>query len=388
MKPSHIAMDRIVEREYKTNRKYRKEIDKSERPMLRHGRKMSDEEILARLASLGLSITKEHFASLSSGFLSAEQMSLSLSNECRLKLKSFDQDWIWIGLTVLWERWQLERPSLEMIDDRIQEGYEKAHRGDSASAARVWSETWKTVLEIADARGLKSLAALDDIFLGSEFLENWIQDLEVEFWNASSDNPEFLNARIRFCEKVMQRFPKEDELILENFRRAIGESYYALGEAARTDRLFRGWLDADPEWGWGWIGWADCYTFNKPIDYDRAEEILKQGLSVPDVRDKYDLVERLADVYEEAKEKVKAREIRKQLENMNQIDADIEVDEEGRILRIRQVMDFGEEGLPLDRLPDLENALRAETPIKIDKTGRNDPCPCGSGKKYKKCHGL
>ncbi len=25
--------------------------------------------------------------------------------------------------------------------------------------------------------------------------------------------------------------------------------------------------------------------------------------------------------------------------------------------------------------------------IKGDKTGRNDPCPCGSGKKYKKCHG-
>ncbi|MDA8222914.1 SEC-C metal-binding domain-containing protein [Desulfosporosinus sp.] len=22
-----------------------------------------------------------------------------------------------------------------------------------------------------------------------------------------------------------------------------------------------------------------------------------------------------------------------------------------------------------------------------DKTGRNDPCPCGSGKKYKKCSG-
>jgi len=21
------------------------------------------------------------------------------------------------------------------------------------------------------------------------------------------------------------------------------------------------------------------------------------------------------------------------------------------------------------------------------KAGRNDPCPCGSGKKYKKCHG-
>jgi preprotein translocase subunit SecA len=28
-------------------------------------------------------------------------------------------------------------------------------------------------------------------------------------------------------------------------------------------------------------------------------------------------------------------------------------------------------------------------PVKRDrpKVGRNDPCPCGSGKKYKKCHG-
>jgi preprotein translocase subunit SecA len=23
----------------------------------------------------------------------------------------------------------------------------------------------------------------------------------------------------------------------------------------------------------------------------------------------------------------------------------------------------------------------------VAKAGRNDPCPCGSGKKYKKCHG-
>jgi preprotein translocase subunit SecA len=25
--------------------------------------------------------------------------------------------------------------------------------------------------------------------------------------------------------------------------------------------------------------------------------------------------------------------------------------------------------------------------VRGDKVGRNDPCPCGSGKKYKKCHG-
>jgi len=31
---------------------------------------------------------------------------------------------------------------------------------------------------------------------------------------------------------------------------------------------------------------------------------------------------------------------------------------------------------------------RKKTPVKVGpKTGRNDPCPCGSGKKYKKCCG-
>jgi len=32
-------------------------------------------------------------------------------------------------------------------------------------------------------------------------------------------------------------------------------------------------------------------------------------------------------------------------------------------------------------------AGNAAAPIRVPKVGRNDPCPCGSGKKYKKCHG-
>jgi preprotein translocase subunit SecA len=32
---------------------------------------------------------------------------------------------------------------------------------------------------------------------------------------------------------------------------------------------------------------------------------------------------------------------------------------------------------------DVIKTVRREEP----KVGRNDPCPCGSGRKYKKCHG-
>jgi len=34
-----------------------------------------------------------------------------------------------------------------------------------------------------------------------------------------------------------------------------------------------------------------------------------------------------------------------------------------------------------------ELRLSADVPIVFPKVGRNEPCPCGSGKKCKKCHG-
>jgi preprotein translocase subunit SecA len=40
-------------------------------------------------------------------------------------------------------------------------------------------------------------------------------------------------------------------------------------------------------------------------------------------------------------------------------------------------------------LDDLQPVPHVETRVVADedRIGRNDPCPCGSGKKYKKCHG-
>jgi SWIM/SEC-C metal-binding protein len=38
-------------------------------------------------------------------------------------------------------------------------------------------------------------------------------------------------------------------------------------------------------------------------------------------------------------------------------------------------------------ISDLEKLLNPQKPAISKKVGRNDPCPCGSGKKYKKCCG-
>src|SRR5699024_6419663 len=43
---------------------------------------------------------------------------------------------------------------------------------------------------------------------------------------------------------------------------------------------------------------------------------------------------------------------------------------------------------PTDEILDmLTKNTSSNTPVKSKKVGRNEPCPCGSGKKYKKCHG-
>ncbi|HSR05442.1 MAG TPA: SEC-C metal-binding domain-containing protein, partial [Proteiniclasticum sp.] len=34
-----------------------------------------------------------------------------------------------------------------------------------------------------------------------------------------------------------------------------------------------------------------------------------------------------------------------------------------------------------------DNTLKRKPAVKNTRVGRNDPCPCGSGKKYKNCHG-
>ena len=39
----------------------------------------------------------------------------------------------------------------------------------------------------------------------------------------------------------------------------------------------------------------------------------------------------------------------------------------------------------LDKLMAPEVKIKQDPIIKEETVGRNDPCPCGSGKKYKKC---
>ena len=67
--------------------------------------------------------------------------------------------------------------------------------------------------------------------------------------------------------------------------------------------------------------------------------------------------------------------------------ADLQIRYPGQTLTRDELVDEACLALQDLRCYWVEHAPR-HAPRRVDKTpGRNDPCPCGSGKKYKKCHG-
>jgi uncharacterized protein YchJ len=128
---------------------------------------------------------------------------------------------------------------------------------------------------------------------------------------------------------------------------ALAESHFELNEVTHSDSLYRQWLGTDPQWSWGWISWAHCYQSARPEmkDLKRAEQILLEGRAIDQVRDADDITTNLGFIYEQ----------------------------QGRVQESRQLLASVQS----------QPALRHTEP----KVGRNDPCPCGSGKKFKKCCG-
>ena len=359
---SWVTLDRICQEKADAEEDFRRELERNGRPLRSSAAPLSDDELLAKLRALGLDVDRDGVERLCEGALSAEEVAKPIGDKLKLA-NDMKGDWIWISLVALWQRWWPERVCQELLDDKMQAGYVQDAENDTHAAVVTWLDAWSDVLRLCDATGISSIEEFDDRFPMTQSLFNWSQDLEMALENAGRDDGEIRQALIDFCEESFRRFPREDQLLTENRRRTLGGAYFDAGMSEKAEELFRSWLDADPGWGWGWIGWADCYLprAGRPADLARAEKLLHRGYRVPGVRDRVFIAERLQEVCEDS----------------------------GRPDEARQ---FGVQAERLRREP-LRPAVRsvpAPAPGNIARTvkvGRNAPCPCGSGKKFKKCCG-
>jgi tetratricopeptide (TPR) repeat protein len=358
---SWVAMERIVAESLPASPKRQRRA--KDRPMRSDVIYLTDAELLQKLHELGVDVDRRSLERLCDQSLSAEEITKSILERPRFEIRErFDEDRIWICLLALWQRWFPEKPCFELLDDRMQAGYDLRTRSGPEAACRVWLEVWSDVLRIADRTGICTIREFDERFRGSQFLFNWIQDVEDDLWTAGMRDRRFLQARVAVCEEGLRRFASESESLVENRRLALAESYFELGEIARAESLYGQWLRDDPQWSWAWIGWSDRYRFTRSEarDPQKAELILREGLGVADLRDRGDVAERLADLYAEQGRKADAEEVRLQAQ------ARARVEEASRASGA---------------------ALTGPAADVQKKVGRNEPCPCGSGRKFKKCCG-
>jgi tetratricopeptide (TPR) repeat protein len=311
---------------------------------------LSDDQLLAKLSNWGIALERESLGRLCEHNLGAEQVAKRLIDPATFKGRGGKSQIEQVKQCVaqLWQRWFPDTPSFEMLDEKMQAGYallRKQH--NEVDACAVWLDAWSDLLRLLDKSGLQSIEEFDQQFRGSEWVFNWLQEFEQELWNAGIHEPRFFTDRIRVCEENLRRFSSDDALAIENRRRYLAESYFELGDTGKADTLFREWLNADPQWGWGWIGWARCYQFarGQAKDLKKAEQLLLEGQAVAHVRDTDQFDEDLAALYEK----------------------------QGRVNEAQQIR----------RQAQPQPAATHTAP----KVGRNEPCPCGSGKKFKKCCG-
>ncbi len=385
---SWVAMERIYEHEVLPHAKLRKQA--GARPLRVHAKPLTDGELLAKLRSFNLEIDRVGLERKCERALSAEEIARPLMDQSGSRGQ--ESDWIWICVATLWRRWFPDQPSFEELDDKMQAGYELLASRDVVAACRIWLEAWNDVVRLLDKAGIESIEDFDKRFRGTQSLFNWIQDLESELWNAGLEERQFLSERIALCEEGLRRFRCDADLMTENWRRALAESYFELGKAEKVEALYREWLDIDPCWGWGWIGWSDCYRFtrNERVDLNRCEQILREGFAIAAVRDHADIADRLADVCEEQGRDEEAKDFRRRSERRAAtVEVSRTVSSLGKVLRKKTQVNFGEAGLPLSKISS-PAGLSSDTPtppVTRQKVGRNEPCPCGSGKKFKKCCG-
>jgi uncharacterized protein YchJ len=246
---------------------------------------------------------------------------------------------------------------LREIDVKIQRGYEYLSEDNCTDACDVWLEAWEGIKGLFASGFAGDIADLDKKHKWTEFIFNYAQDLEAELHNAGLEDAAYHGKRIEYCRELLQYCDNSEHLMISNTRRAIAEACFESGDEAGGDRLFAQLIDDDPDCGFSYVARASCHQFKASgRDNGKAEEILLSAYSRSGLRDKDAVVDNLIALYQDMHNPEKEKEFTKILSDLR-------------------------------RTESKPGSFQNPMPVKVVKTGRNEPCPCGSGKKYKKCCG-
>jgi hypothetical protein len=165
--------------------------------------------IIKKLHDLGVVIDESTFKAGAMRHRSA----VDLANEMKPGLRGALRDFLELSFCALWKRWLPERPSLEMIDDWILDGYDCSDDHFHNEGLALWRRAWDTLL----ARFNDTMTTVEKtqaaVFPRYSSLLDWTQDYVQEHVHVS---PNYVDAGVRFIDELLAQFYEEHELFRQN----------------------------------------------------------------------------------------------------------------------------------------------------------------------------
>ena len=257
-------------------------------------------EIVSRLEKLGIDGHQAVFVVLTGGRTSAWSIGKTWMNGLSVPPDGADDDFICLAACELWKRYCPERPSMEMLDDWVTEGYDLSQARRNVEAVEIWLRVWEHVRPRIEPH-MTTFDAADAVFQVSQFFGNWIQDFTMEIRNAGISDQKYTEIGIRVIHEVLGQFVDEALNTVLNFRCELGGFLFLADRCEEGEAVLQSIIREYPDLSCGYaeLSTAMGYTTHGIPDYPRAIAIIEQALAYPvvDAAD-WDLEVRLDDFRE------------------------------------------------------------------------------------------
>lgn len=260
--------------------------------------RLETSEIVERLQLSGIDASRSAFAPLAAGLASAWRLGEKWLGGLDHAPDIEDDDFVCLAACELWKRYTPDRPSLEMVDDWVTQGYDFLEASDNVKAVDIWLRVWEHVGTCLGPH-IRTFSAADPECMLSQHFGNWVQDLEMELGNAAVDDRAYAEIGIRVLGEVAARFVDEEENTRLNFRCALGRLLFLAGRPAEGDVALTAVIQECPHSAHGYVALSDELSAPRSTaqDIPRAIALLEQALAYPVINaDDWDIDARLSDL--------------------------------------------------------------------------------------------
>ena len=255
--------------------------------------KLDEQELVEVLARTKINASFSAFMRRAKKHTSAWELSEEWRRKLNVTLNRADDAFLRLAVCKLWRLRLPNRPSVEMIDDCMQEGYTLCMTGHTARGCDRWTALWHAIRPLLTSH-MRNTDTADKLLHGTQHIHDWLQDFLLELQNAAIEEPRFADTAIALINQVLEQFPDEPDLTIQNWRGDLGTSYYLIDRFEEGERVFQNLIRDFPDHAEGYFRFAGILAFgprgDAPINRPRAIALIEKAIDRPVIdADRYDL---------------------------------------------------------------------------------------------------